>query len=162
MMDESKPILRNSIDELRNIMPMLVGQKQIWESMISRLTVNILKISAIYALADGREVIAEPYWGLEAPSSYPFGGSLLEYWDSGTLPPPKANITPTESAEFLAECGALSKDEQKKSRPCNDPHEDPRRQPLTIKQKEAFFRPDGKTIDVCDGKPCAATPRFEL
>jgi len=57
MMDESKPILRNSIDELRNIMPMLVGQKQIWESMISRLTVNILKISAIYALADGRDYI---------------------------------------------------------------------------------------------------------
>jgi hypothetical protein len=58
MKDESKPILRGSIDELRNIMPMLVGQKQIWESMISRLTVNILKISAIYALADGRDYIS--------------------------------------------------------------------------------------------------------
>lgn len=57
MMKESKEILRESIDELRNIMPMLVGQKQIWESMISRLTVNILKISAIYALADGRDYI---------------------------------------------------------------------------------------------------------
>ena len=57
MMSESKEILRHSIEELRNIMPMLVGQKQIWESMISRLTVNILKISAIYALADGRDYI---------------------------------------------------------------------------------------------------------
>lgn len=57
MMKESKPVLRASIDQLRDIIPMLVGQKQIWESMISRLTVNILKISAIYALADGRDYI---------------------------------------------------------------------------------------------------------
>ncbi len=59
MQDDAKIVLRSSIDELRNIMPMLVGQKQIWESMISRLTVNILKISAVYALTNYRDYISE-------------------------------------------------------------------------------------------------------
>lgn len=57
MHEDAKNVMRDSINELRNLMPMLVGQKQIWESMISRLTVNILKISAIYALTDERDYI---------------------------------------------------------------------------------------------------------
>lgn len=58
MHESAKTVMADSIKELRNLMPMLVGQKQIWESMISRLTVNILKISAIYALAAGRDFIS--------------------------------------------------------------------------------------------------------
>jgi len=53
----AEDVLRRCIDELRNIMPFLIGQKQVWESMVSRLTINILKVSAIYALLDYRNYI---------------------------------------------------------------------------------------------------------
>lgn len=107
-------------------------------------------------LADGRQNLAKPYWGLTKVDHFPFSGSLIEYWDSGTLAPPKQNITPIESPEFQEECGSLSEDEQKKSPPCADPHERPRRAEGAVKQKDAFFRPDGKVIDGCDAKPCLA------
>lgn len=107
-------------------------------------------------LADGRQNLAKPYWGLTEVSRFPFKGSLIEYWDSGTLPPPKGNITPIESPEFIAECGSLSEDEQEESAPCADPHERPRRAEGTVEQKDAFFRPDGEVIDACDAKPCLA------
>ena len=54
---DAKDILKKYIDELRNIMPFLTGQKQIWESMVSRLTNNSLKVAAIYALLDYRNYI---------------------------------------------------------------------------------------------------------
>lgn len=50
----AEKVLLDCIEELRNIMPFLIGQKQIWESMVSRLAINILKVSAIYALLDYR------------------------------------------------------------------------------------------------------------
>lgn len=53
----AEEVLKNCIEELRNIMPFLIGQKQIWESMVSRLTINMLKVSAIYALLDYRNYI---------------------------------------------------------------------------------------------------------
>jgi hypothetical protein len=57
---DTKPILRECIYELYEIMPsFLVGQKQIWNSMISRLTINILKVGALYALMDYRDYINE-------------------------------------------------------------------------------------------------------
>ena len=45
---------------------------------------------------------------------------------------------------------------------CADSHEDPRRAPAAIQQKDAFFRPDGKITDTCDGRPCVAPNRFSL
>ncbi len=114
------------------------------------------------ALAEGRHPDAKPFWGLDPIEEYPFDGSALVYWDTGTLPPPATNTTPRTGEAWDRECGALSEDEAKQSRTCADPHEDPRRQPGTIRQKDAFFRPDGRIIDTCDGEPCAATPRFEL
>ncbi len=53
----AEKVLLDCIEELRNIMPFLIGQKQIWESMVSRLAINILKVSAIYALLDYRNYI---------------------------------------------------------------------------------------------------------
>lgn len=48
------------INELRDVIPnMSPYQKEVWETMISRITPSILKISAIYALIDYREVIEE-------------------------------------------------------------------------------------------------------
>jgi len=99
------------------------------------------------ALAAGRHPDAKPYYGLEEPDELPTGQSLLVYFDSGTLAPPSGPITPVESEEFIAECGGLTKDEKERSELCADSHEDPRRSPLAMAQKDAFFRPDGKLVD---------------
>lgn len=114
------------------------------------------------ALASGRHPDTKPFFGLTAPKSYPTSDSLLIYWDSGTLAPPEANITPAASDAFTAACGPLTKDQREADAKCADPHEDPRRAPGTIRQKDAFFRPDGKAIDPCDGKPCTAQLRSSL
>lgn len=112
------------------------------------------------ALAEGRSPAVKPFYGLEPIASYPHPGSALIYFDSGTLAPPDANITPVSSAEYQATCGAVADPDA--SVPCHDPHEDPRRAIASIKQKGAFFRPDGALIGACDGKPCTAVPRFQL
>jgi len=114
------------------------------------------------ALADGRHPDAKPFFGLEPIEKYPFDGSALIYWDAGTLPPPETNTTPQTGAAWDQACGALSEDQADNDAKCADSHEDPRRQPGSIRQKDSFFRPDGKIIDACDGKPCVATPRFQL
>jgi hypothetical protein len=114
------------------------------------------------ALADGRHPDEQPFYGLAAPKSYPTTRSLLVYWDSGSLAAPSANITPLADPEWVARCGTLSEDAVEESDPCHDPHEDPRRAPESIRQKDAFFRPDGKAIDPCDGEPCTAQKRADL
>jgi len=114
------------------------------------------------ALADGRHPDAKPYFGLDRIETFPTSDSVLVYWDSGTLPPPAGNITPAESAAFVATCGALDEGQRKVSIKCADSHEDPRRSPGTIAQKDAFFRPDGKMTDTCDAKPCTTPNSFTL
>jgi len=110
------------------------------------------------ALGEGRHPDTTPFFGLEAIDRYPFTGSALVYWDTGTLPAPPFNITPVESEGFTAICGPLSKAQRESDVRCADPHEDPRRQPGGRRQKDAFFRPDGVIIDPCDGQPCLSTP----
>jgi hypothetical protein len=114
------------------------------------------------ALATGRHPDAKPFYGLRPPTGYPTSRSLLVYWDSGSLPPPEANVTPVSSSAWMSQCGGLDEDGVKASDPCHDPHEDPRRAPGSIRQKDAFFRPDGMIIDPCDGQPCRATNRDRL
>lgn len=114
------------------------------------------------ALADGRHPDARPFYGLEPIASYPYDGSALVYWDSGTLPAPPANVTPVASGDFDRVCGPLAAEQRERSEQCADPHEDPRRAPDSIEQKGEFFRPDGKIVDACDGAPCRSTPRFRL
>ena len=114
------------------------------------------------ALANGRAPDAKPFYGLEPITSFPYSGAALVYHDSGSLAPPPGNVTPQLSPGYLAECSKLSKDQVEHSIPCHDPHEDPRRAPDTIKQKDLFFRPDGKINDTCDAKPCQSPPRFQL
>lgn len=57
--DAAKEITKESVTQLREIMPFLVGQKQLWESMITRMTNNMLKVSAIHALMNRRRNIEE-------------------------------------------------------------------------------------------------------
>lgn len=54
-----KDVIRSGVDELRNLMPFYIGQKQIWESMITRMTVNLLKVAAVHALINYRTYIDE-------------------------------------------------------------------------------------------------------
>ena len=115
------------------------------------------------ALAAGRNPDAHPYYGLASETSYPTKDSLLVYWDAGTLPEPSQNITPAASAIYRHTCGAMTKDQQDNDARCADPHEDPRRQVGTIRQKNSFFRPDGEAIDPCPkNQPCKAVPSFKL
>lgn len=111
------------------------------------------------ALADGRHPDAEPFFGLDVITDFPTDRSVLIYWDSGTLAPPAANITPRESDAWTTTCSTLAEDEWKADPQCADSHEDPRRAPGSIEQKNRFFRPDGRIIDPCDGEPCTAVNR---
>lgn len=90
-------------------------------------------------LGPGRHPDADPYFGIPAVPSFPFDGSALVVWDSGTPTPPITNTPPHEG---------------------EDPHEHPRRQPAAREQKSAFLRVGGHVIDVCGGGPCAADPNL--
>ncbi len=88
-------------------------------------------------LTDGRIADKEVFWGIPE-ITYPHRGSAIVMWDSGAVPPPLGNTTPTQGA---------------------DPHEDPRVDPMAIAQITRFLRPDGVVIDVCDGGVCTAEPQ---
>lgn len=111
------------------------------------------------ALPDDVSPLEEPFWNLRSTGQFPLEGSALFVWYSGTLPPPTGNITPRMSDQYRAECpdGDDTDDVA-----CKDPHEDPRRQPEVIRQKDEFFRPDGVIVSACDQESCLATPRDEL
>jgi hypothetical protein len=90
------------------------------------------------ALGPGRHWEIQPHFGLTPFSRssdgaiLPWNGSALVYWDSGNLLPPNANVPPSEDG--------------------GDPHEDPRRDPLSGDQRAHFWL-TGEIIDVMDGKP---------
>ncbi len=113
------------------------------------------------ALPPGATIARQPFYGLDPIRSFPQIGSALYYWDSGALAPPLGNITPTMSERYIALCTGANEDNQD-SAPCEDPHEDPRRQPEMIEQKQAFFQPAGVITNVCDGAPCIALPRSDF
>jgi len=68
---------------------------------------------------------------------FPFGGSAIVIWDSGTPAPPITN-TPNRGGE--------------------DPHSDPRSTPAARVQKSEFLAVDGHVVDVCGGAPCHSMP----
>jgi len=87
------------------------------------------------ALADGRSPFSNPWWGLQRVPSYPYDGSVLVWWDSGTPPSPLINQPNREGA---------------------DPHSHPRSDPAARVQKSEFLKPGGAVVDVCGGGPCFA------
>lgn len=88
--------------------------------------------------ADVRSTDVEPFWGIERIESYPYDGSAVFLFDSGTPLPPIENTPPRDGT---------------------DPHEDVRRAPAAYDQVAAFLQPDGAVIDTCDGGPCVIDPR---
>lgn len=89
------------------------------------------------ATKPGRLPDREPHWGIPHIGSYPYDGSAIVFWDSGTPAPPTVNLPPHEG---------------------HDPHGDPRNDPEARRQKSAFLAPGGAVIDVCGGEPCTAAP----
>ncbi|HEX2134189.1 MAG TPA: hypothetical protein VHH15_21815 [Actinophytocola sp.] len=88
-------------------------------------------------LAPGRDPAVEPQWGLRAVPRFPFRGSALVVWDSGTPAPPLDNVPPTAG---------------------QDPHGDPGNTPAARAQA-AHFLATGEVIDTCGRAPCVAIPR---
>jgi hypothetical protein len=88
------------------------------------------------ALAPGRDPSVEPFWGIEPIAGFPYGGSALVVWDSGTPAPPLGNVPPRPPAYG------------------DDPHEDPRNTPAARQQKSDFLTSTGAVTEVCGGDPC--------
>ena len=88
------------------------------------------------AVAPGRSLDVEPFWGIPAVPSYPFPGSVLVMVDSGQPLPPPTNLPPREGS---------------------DPHSHPRNSPA-IRTMTAHFLGTGEVIDTCGGVPCTASP----
>ncbi|MFF5257298.1 hypothetical protein ACFY4C_00015 [Actinomadura viridis] len=88
------------------------------------------------AVRPGRLPDKVPYWGIPGIGAYPYNGSAMVVWDSGSPVPPLTNTPPSEG---------------------RDPHSDPRNAPEARRQKAAFLT-TGKVIDVCAGAPCTITP----
>ncbi len=92
------------------------------------------------ALAPGRSTDRVPFWAILPIASFPFGGSALVVWDSGTPAPPITN-TPPHPPQYG-----------------NDPHEDPRATPAAQLQKSDFLRTGGAVTDPCGVGPCLTAP----
>ena len=87
------------------------------------------------ALDPGRHSDVNPFYGIPAVPSYPFGGSAYVVWDSGSPTPPANNTPPRAGA---------------------DPHSHPRNAALARLQKSQFLHINGKFVDVCGAGPCYA------
>ena len=57
--ESAAPVIKEIIAELREILPIASGQREVWNSMISRLTVNILKMSSLFAIINYRTYVTE-------------------------------------------------------------------------------------------------------
>jgi hypothetical protein len=88
------------------------------------------------ALAPGRSPDVVPFWGIPAIPRFPYRGSALIMWDSGSPPPPLGNVPPSAG---------------------HDPHGDTGNTPAA-RQQAAEFLLSGEVVDVCGGKPCVAIP----
>lgn len=88
----------------------------------------------------GRHWARQPGWAIPRISRFPFAGSALVYWDSGSDTPPNDNVPPRAATRH------------------GDPHEDPRATYLARVQKSAFLWPHGMLVDVCGGRACLARP----
>jgi len=101
------------------------------------------------------------FWNLPGIRKFPYEGSALVFWDSGTMAPPSGNVTPIMSDRWIAECSGVNAGNVD-SPLCADPHEDPRRQTAVMAQKLAFFQPKGKVPNVCASQACVSIPSSEL
>ena len=74
-------------------------------------------------------------WGIPAIQSFPFGGSAIVHWDSGSPTAPTTNLPPREGT---------------------DPHSHPRSTPIARAMKSAFLQVGGQVVNTCAPGPCYA------
>ena len=91
-----------------------------------------------YAAAD-RTTNEDKGFGITPIPSYPWAGSAYFLFDTGSPLSPLVNLPPRDG---------------------HDPHDDTPRIPAVQDLKDAFLRPDGVAIDVCNGAPCVG-PQFD-
>ncbi len=84
------------------------------------------------ALRPHRSLDVVPFWGIPAIGRFPYQGSALVMWDSGSPPAPPANIPPAKG---------------------HDPHSDPGNTPAA-QQQAMLFLLTGDVFDTCGGLPC--------
>jgi hypothetical protein len=87
------------------------------------------------AISPGRHTDVTPYFGIPPIPSFPFDGSALVVWDSGSPTPPPNNTPPRAGA---------------------DPHSHPRNDAAARVQKSEFLKIGGRIVDVCGSSPCFA------
>ena len=87
-------------------------------------------------LEAGRSPDVVPFWGLAPIRSFPYRGSALFMWDSGSPPPPLTNTPPTAG---------------------HDPHDDLSVSPAS-QQLGIGFLLTGSVTDICGGAPCTTPP----
>jgi len=107
-----------------------------WQVAIAAADVEARTIGArlhVPSIRPEQNVDVVPNWGIEPIPSYPWGGSAIVIWDSGTPAPPTVNLAPSVG---------------------RDPHGDPRSFPAARVQKAEFLKTNGAVIDVCGGGPC--------
>jgi hypothetical protein len=87
------------------------------------------------ALDPGRHSDVAPFYGISPIGSYPYSGSALVVWDSGSPTPPVTNTPPRDGA---------------------DPHSHPRNTAIARAQKAEFLKVGGRVVDTCGSGPCYA------
>jgi hypothetical protein len=122
-------------------------QVSMWSAEFMARTIGAkLRVPAVEA---GRHPDSNPYVALEPVPAGDYTGSVLTIWDNGpigggaagggTAPPPITNTIP-----FEPDFG-------------EDPHSEPRKDPVAQAQKSFFLMPDGegRFVDTCDPSlPC--------
>lgn len=87
------------------------------------------------SFASGRVPDTRLLWGIDCIGAYPYDGSAIVYYDSGSDLPLLTDTAPTTG---------------------HDPHEDPRNDPNAREQKSTFLTNGGSVTDVCGTAPCTA------
>jgi hypothetical protein len=87
-------------------------------------------------LQPGRSADVVPFWGIPPIPRFPWGGSALFMWDSGSPQVPLSNTPPTAG---------------------HDPHDDLSTTPAS-QELGADFLLTGTVQDICGGTPCYALP----
>ncbi len=87
------------------------------------------------ALDPGRHSDLNPFYRVGKFSTYPYSGSSLVVWDSGSPTPPTTNTPPRAGA---------------------DPHSHPRSTTAARLQKAEFLKLGGRVQNVCGAGPCYA------
>jgi hypothetical protein len=117
-------------------------QGALGDFQVANVAMDVMARTMGASVGDGADEVrstdVEPFWGIDRIESYPFDGSAVVLFDSGTPLPPTTNTPPREGV---------------------DPHEDVRRAAAAYDQIAAFLEPDGVVVDTCAGGPCIIEPR---